>query len=295
MKLNLGQRFRKDFINGYCEGLKALSKLCGLGVSWSSGPNADICSSIVGRFSPGSKIVQTLKLNKSNQPLALHVLQDAWYHECALAGPIDVFDDSGLETLLRMQFPPWKIIQFYYAVYCYASSMVRLINNTPYNNQTRMVNVFTHSFVSSPSCNRKVLFEPMCFYLSNGKMLPDSTLPTWVVPYRNNLEKNLLGCSTYSTVSVLHYLQSLREWATYEDPHAFIVMVSDDLRKAIEMYLLHVVSNVATSCEALIIKAAGYKKTKRTLDKFSQPLLKHYNIIPRRIEERFSIYQHRIS
>jgi hypothetical protein len=126
-------------------------------------------------------------------------------------------------------------------------------------------------------------------------MLPDSTLPTWVVPYRNNLEKNLLGCSTYSTVSVLHYLQSLREWATYEDPHAFIVMVSDDLRKAIEMYLLHVVSNVATSCEALIIKAAGYKKTKRTLDKFSQPLLKHYNIIPRRIEERFSIYQHRIS
>jgi len=225
-------------------------------------------------------------LNRFDETRALRNLRNSWYHECALNYP-QTLDD-------RMKFAPWKIIQFFYAIYSALSSMVRCFDNRPRLTQQLALNEFTTKVIVNPL----VRFTPVpfCFYLQGGDIAPlPRAVVSWAYGLRchvPNVKQCLESLPIMSTrpVSLFHYFKSLREWANYEDSYIFINLFGPSVISRLDSSLRTIVLGFLPVAEVFLISFYGWDRVHPEFLTFSNRIVRHLKIEPTSLITRFAEY-----
>jgi uncharacterized membrane protein YfbV (UPF0208 family) len=225
-------------------------------------------------------------LNRFDEARALRNLRNSWYHECALNYPQESDD--------RMKFAPWKIIQFFYAVYSALSAIVRCFDDRTRLTQQITLNEFVAEAIVNPSV--RFLPVPLCFYLQDGAITPS---PGSVISWRYGLSchvPNVQRCleSLHSTpsrlVSLFHYFKSLREWANYEDSYIFINLFGPSVISRLDFSLKRIVQGFFPVAEVFLISFYGWERVHAEFLTFSSRVIRHLRIGPASLNARFEEY-----
>jgi len=229
---------------------------------------------------------QMRALNSFDEARALRNLRNSWYHECALNYPQDLDD--------RMKFAPWKIIQFFYAIYSALSAIVRCFDNRPMLRQQIALNEFTTEVIINPPTG--FLPVPLCFYLQGGAIIPSPpSVVSW--PYGlschvPNVQRCLESLRPMSTrpVSLFHYFKSLREWANYEDSYIFINLFGPGVISMLDSSLKRIVQGFIPVAEVFLISFYGWGRVHTEFLAFSHRVVRHLKIEPSSLITRFGEY-----
>ncbi|MCW4049285.1 MAG: hypothetical protein NWE89_06055 [Candidatus Bathyarchaeota archaeon] len=190
--------------------------------------------------------------------LALKNMRNAWYHEAAFN------QDNRLSAEERMKFTAWKIIQFYYSVYCGLSAMMRCTNNAEQIGHKKMINLFTNDLLLKE--NTKNFFpQPFCFVLnSHGYIQPEfSSKIDWDYGLRikcPQIEQCLKEVSNGHKTSIFHYFLELRNWVNYEDSYIFRRLYSDKAKPQMFNDMQLILMNFLSITELYLMKAYSPKK-----------------------------------
>lgn len=185
---------------------------------------------------PQDVISSFRNINRSDQEKSLKNLRNAWYHECSFMFQYDNQDEW-------LKFASWRIIQFYYSIYCMISAMIRCVDNNPEISHVKMLNRFTTEFVMNSKLNSELFATPFCFYIKSGNILP---LPQNRITRQYSLKNdlpNLINCLTSACrnsqkpISIFHYFKCLREWATYENSYLLMSLYGPTIRSDLSRYL----------------------------------------------------------
>ena len=179
---------------------------------------------------PSETVGELRKETARGRAQSIKDMRNAWYHECAFWHPQDI-------DVEWLKFAPWKIIQFYYSIYCMLSAMVRCIDDSPRIRHGRMLDKFTKELIMHPVLNNRLFVAPFCFYMSEGVLHPE---PEGRIHRRYALEHDfphLKHCfdnipnSSAKPISLVHYFKYLREWANYEDSYIFMNLYGPAVRE----------------------------------------------------------------
>ena len=229
---------------------------------------------------------QMRALNSFDEVRALRNLRNSWYHECALHYPQDLDD--------RLKFAPWKIIQFFYAIYSALSAIVRCFNNRPILRQQIALDQFTTQVIINPAT--RIIPVPLCFYRHGGAINPSPDLviswPYGLSYHVPNVERCLQSSLPRSTspVSLFHYFKSLREWANYEDSYIFTSLYGPSVISMLDHSLRTVVSGFLPVVEVFLISFYGWDKVNNQSQQFSQRIVRNLKIVPTSLISRFDEY-----
>jgi hypothetical protein len=224
--------------------------------------------------------------DRFDETRALRNLRNSWYHECALNYP-QTLDD-------RMKFAPWKIIQFFYAIYSALSSMVRCFDDRPRLTQQFALNEFATEVIVHPPA--RFMPVPFCFYLQSGDITPSPrSVVSWAyglschVP---NVQQCLESLPTTSTrpVSLFHYFKYLREWANYEDSYIFINLFGPSVISRLDSSLRTIVLGFLPVAEVFLISFYGWDRVHPEFITFSNRIVRHLKAEPTSLITRFEEY-----
>jgi hypothetical protein len=229
---------------------------------------------------------QVRALNSFDEARALRNLRNSWYHECALNYPQDLDD--------RLKFAPWKIIQFFYAIYSALSAIVRCFDNRPRLRQQIALDEFTTQVIINPPA--KVIPVPLCFYLQGGAISPSPpSVVSW--PYGlschvPNVQRCLQSVRLGSTrpVSLFHYFKSLREWANYEDSYIFINLFGPAVISMLDSSLKRIVQGFFPVAEVFLISFYGWGRVHDQFEQFSSRVERILKVTPSSLISRFETY-----
>lgn len=226
---NLAKMFMDRFLNRHYPMLDAIAD--NLVQLYSSPP--DMAENLLKEVYSKGKINELL-VDPSTETINMRALRNAWYHECALNYPHD--DDE------RMKFPAWNIIQCYYAVFSSIAALVRSFDDKP-KGHDRLLNSFGTLFLTNHKMKRFFVI-PLCIHLNQDGNLGDSYDELLKWGRKNNLPRIIEGLERTrqekkltSIVTIPHYLKSLRDWASYEDPYLFFRLYGPIIRKNLDGYL----------------------------------------------------------
>jgi len=91
-------------------------------------------------FQVGRKKKYFENMDKSHDySQVLRNIRNAWYHEAEFIENNESYSD-------KMKFTAWKVIQFYYGIYCALSAIVRCEELKPMGHET-MINYFTSNIL----------------------------------------------------------------------------------------------------------------------------------------------------
>ncbi len=239
------------------------------------------------RVTPVKTICSQMEaLGSYDETRALRNLRNSWYHECALNYPQDLDD--------RMKFAPWKIIQFFYAIYSALSAIVRCFDNRPRLRQQIALNEFTTEVIINPSTG--FVPVPLCFYLQGGAITPSPpSVVSW--PYGlschvPNVQRCLESLHATSTrpVSLFHYFKSLREWANYEDSYIFINLFGPNVILMLDSSLKRIVQGFVPVAEVFLISFYGWSTVHDQFKQFSWRVEHNLKVTPSLLISRFEEY-----
>lgn len=224
--MQLGKDFREKYLNTHELYLDAI---------WAILPHPT--ATIIQQIDIPSKTVDELReTTESAWPRSLKDMRNAWYHECAFWHPRDRDDEW-------LQFAPWKIIQFYYSIYCMLSAMVRCIDASLRIRHSKMLDKFTAELIMHPILNQKLFVTPFCFYMDKGILQPKPEArihrPYALEHDFPHLKQCLDDIPNRSAkpVSLFHYFKYLREWANYEDSYIFMNLYGPTVREKLSLCL----------------------------------------------------------
>jgi hypothetical protein len=249
----------------------------------------NICRGIVSKLNNAGKFPDSMMTDTEGETLHFRNLRNSWYHECALANPDDVN--------IRMQFPAWKIIQSYYAIFSSISSVVRCFNpREDRQGHSFILNCYGNQFLSNP--RRKIFFiPPISFILTqDGNFNKDyANQIDWEYGIEHHLpfvQKCLVHSKEKNKIiTIAHYMKNLREWATYEDSYLFFRMYSEVIRGELNHFLKVITFAHCVQNEYFLIKLFGIDTLKLQFDRFSSEFKKNIGIEPILLKTRFDIYQ----
>jgi hypothetical protein len=238
---------------------------------------------------PSSLIEELKESGQADESRSIRAMRNAWYHECAF-----FFTENNEEWL---KFPPWRIIQFYYSVYCMLSAMVRCVDNTPRLAHQTMINKFTEGFVMDDRLSQVLFFAPFCFYVDNeGNVCPE---PAYRISRTYALENDfptLCQClknvpnRSNKPISVFHYFKLLREWTNYEDSYIFINLYGPSVRDKLKHCLQHILPAFLTIGENFLVAFWGADKIRAELQIFTSKMVSIIGYSPSTIQARFDEY-----
>lgn len=225
-------------------------------------------------------------LNSFDEARALRNLRNSWYHECALTYPQNLDD--------RMKFAPWKIIQFFYAVYSALSAVIRCFDSRPRLRQQTALDEFTAEVIINPPT--RFIPVPLCFCLLGGATTPSPpSVVSW--PYGlsyhvPNVQRCLESLHPAPTrpVSLFHYFKSLREWANYEDSYIFINLFGPVVISMLDSSLRRIVQGFVPVAEVFLISFYGWHAVHDQFTQFSSRVEHILKVTPSSLISRFEDY-----
>jgi len=239
---------------------------------------------------PNEAIDELRKRRECDQAQSLWNMRNAWYHECSFWHPRDTGDDEW------SKFAPWKIIQFYYSIYCMLSAMVRCVDTSPRIGHKKMLDKFTKGLVMHPILNQKLFIVPFCFYMDKGILYPK---PEDLIHRRYALENDfphLKQCfdnipnSSTKPVSLFHYFKCLREWANYEDSYIFMNLYGPGVRQKLKNCLQNILSAFLCLGEELLLAFWGPNMIQVEFNEFTSKMTMVNKFEPSSLQSRFEEY-----
>ncbi len=222
---NLPDLFRKRYLNTHETYLKALGDVVAYHyLGWDRDqPNyAQLVAMLQVRRFP----IHLTDVPAEEQP-QFRNLRNAWYHELALRHPDD-FD-------LRTKFAGWKIVEGYYSIFSSIAAVVRCIHPDGYLSHNQIIDVYSHEILASKRFSHSFVPPASTFLSQQDKLTNRELMDTWGWGREYHLpqiEKCLRAYRKGSSqlTTVLHYLKSLREWATYEDAYLLFRMYGNTVK-----------------------------------------------------------------
>lgn len=246
---------------------------------------------VVRRIGIPTEVIDELKGKaRGIQGKSIRAMRNAWYHECAFWCP-----ENNENEWIR--FAPWKIIQFYYSIFCMISAMVRCIDDSPQMAHKTVIDKFTKSFIMNVQLNQVLFYAPFCFYLDNGTIHPS---PVGRVPRTYALENDfpiLPRClasipnRSAKPISVFHYFKSLREWATYEDSYIFMNLYGPTVKGKLRHYLQHILPAFLCIGENFLVAFWGADIIRTEFDSFTSGMIRVTEFTPSSLQSRFEEYR----
>ncbi|OGM10744.1 hypothetical protein A2Z22_00810 [Candidatus Woesebacteria bacterium RBG_16_34_12] len=147
---------------------------------------------------------------------------------------------------------------------------------------------------------KRFFIIPLCIHLEQDGEEGDSynELLTWEWGRKNHLPKIISGLERVrqksnltGIVTIPHYLKSLRDWATYEDPYIFFRLYGTSIRKGLDEYLRTICEAYISQTEAVMVKLYGFDAINLQKEVFTENLTKHMGIEPNKLIERFEIHK----
>jgi len=279
---NLSKIFMDRFLNKHYPVLNSIADI--IQFRYSNLPN-DWLAEI---YSKG-KIKQTL-IDPATETMNMRALRNAWYHECSLNYPPE-YDN-------RMKFPAWKIIQCYYAVFSSMAALVRCFDEEKKGHDS-LLNSYGTLFLRNRKLKRFFII-PLCIHLKQDGTEGDSynELLTWKWGKDNHLPVIIKGLErikqenkSKGIVTIPHYLKSLRDWATYEDPYIFFRFYGEKSLKNLDLYLRIICEAYNSQTEAVMVKLYGFDVINFQKEVFTENLTKHMGIKPNKLVDRFEIHK----
>jgi hypothetical protein len=220
----------------------------------------------------GNSKIYFNRLNQDhNFSHAIRNLRNAWYHESAF-----IQDNSARSN--KMKFTAWKVIQFYYGIYCAISSMVRCENVEEMGHE-KMINYFTSNIL-----RRKELQEffpsPFCFVLSQNQQIKPKFEEK--IDWSHGLKvksPSVEGClkEVYQrgTVSIFHYFHHLRNWVNYEDTYIFRRFYATSIKPIMYSNMSLILSTLIAIAEVFLMNATDYEMINKEAWLYIEDFQKH--------------------
>ena len=214
----------------------------------------------------------TLRDKPASEQPQFRNLRNAWYHELALRYPED-FDT-------RLKFAGWKIVQGYYCVFSSVAAMVRCIREKGWLSHNQTINIFAHELVGSDKFGCYFLAPAGTFLNQQGRLTNYEAMKTWGYArlyHIPQIRKCLRSARErkHELTTAVHYLKSLREWATYEDAYLLFRMYGQTVKKGLDfslqtlatLYLVHVEYFLTRAFEVIDQRSMGSWKQRKALDR----------------------------
>ena len=281
---NLAKMFTDRFLNKHYPMLNAISYI----LTNQYGEDNFSNNLLEDIYSKGN-ISQTLN-DPDTETRNMRSLRNAWYHECSLNYPFEYTE--------RMKFPAWKIIQCYYAVFSSIAALVRTFDDRTRGHDS-LLNSYGTLFLRNRE-RKRFFVIPLCIHLKQDGKLGDSyyELLPWEYGKKHNLpkiikrlEKTKVENKLRGIVTIPHYLKSLRDWATYEDPYIFFRLYGPKIREGLDSYLRIICKAHLSQTEAVMVKLYGFDAINLQKDVFSKNLTKYMEIEPNELIERFEVHK----
>ncbi len=286
--MNLAQKFRANYLNTHEKYLKSIADV----ITWSYGNRVrSVSEGILDKMEVDQNYFDKIGSSwRGDEEKAFRNLRNSWYHECALRYPFDA------EDIDRMKFAPWKIIQFYYAIYTASSAIVRCYDNSEQLSHVKVMNILTSNIIMQPKLGIRFFVPPFGIYVKKGEIAPsckDSI--EWAYGRKNhcpNIEECLLR--TYEkrnkNVTLLHYFKDLREWVNYEDAHLFTRLYGQTVISNLNYSLLEISNAFNTLSDTFLINFYGPDKVYSEFETFVEEMNKHLKVDPEFLRARFELY-----
>jgi len=211
------------------------------------------CYNYLAVLNPKKDFFQTLDKGH-DYSLALQNLRNAWYHESA-------FIQDNSTSSEKMKFTAWKIIQFYYGIYCALSAIVRCKTNSKMGHE-KMINYFTTNILTNISL-RTFFPVPFCFTLDqNGNVKPPFTdRIDWEYGLKfkcPEIERCLREIFNGKQKSAFHYFYKLRQWVNYEDTYIFRRFYAISYKPSMYRDMNIILSAFISIAEVFLMNTIGY-------------------------------------
>ena len=281
---NLAQMFRDRFLDKHYPMLNSVSDI----LTQLYGTDSIMSKNLITKIYSKGHINLTLT-DPATETINMRSLRNAWYHECSLNYP--------LKDTERMKFPAWKIIQCYYAVFSSIAALVRSFDVYSKGHNS-LLNSYGTLFLRNHKMKRFFVI-PLCIHLNQQGDLGDSyyELLTWKYGTKHHLpiiikrlEKTRVENNSKGIVTIPHYLKSLRDWATYEDPYIFFRLYGQTISKKLDGYLRNICMAYLSQTEAVMIKLYGFDAINLQKEVFSENLTTYMEIEPNELIERFKVH-----
>ena len=193
-----------------------------------------------------------------------------------------------------MKFAIWKIIQFYYTIYTGLSSLGRLVDKNRWGHN-RAIDTFVDKMLLAPELNNSFFIPPFCFVLDDGEIKPkyeDAIIWKYGLSFHcPRIENSLKMCKRQRPISVFHFFQKLREWASYQEPYIFINLFGKGPKSELERYMNDISFSFEYLVERLHIAYFGHDEINKLYEDFSHRIRTHLNIDPVHLITRFESYE----
>lgn len=217
----------------------------------------------------------------------MRAVRNAWYNESSLIHPSNIDE--------RMEFPSWKIIQFYYSIF---SSIVAIVRT--FNNDTKGHDKILNSYSQLIRDNKlkKYFNAPINFYIEQDEELPKS-IPGWRHPYAHSYTigkyqdflretKVLNGIKT--RVTFPHFFKRFRDWTTYEDGYIFFRLYGKTIKETLDRSMIAISSAFLAQMESLLMILYDYETLNFQYEIFSNNLEKYIGLRNTNLDTRFKTY-----
>ena len=228
------------------------------------------CYNILLVLDNNKQYFRRIKLDQ-NFSKAIKNLRNAWYHESAF-----IQDNSDKST--KMKFTAWKIIQFYYGIYCAISSMVRC-ENVEEMGHDKMINYFTNNILRRKNL-RDFFPPPFCFVLNQNLQIKPKFeekidwpygLEWKCPPIETCLKEVFQGGST----SLFHYFHQLRNWVNYEDTYIFRRFYAVSYKPEMYSNMSLILSTVISIAEVFLMNAIDFETINKEAWLYIEDFQKH--------------------
>ena len=291
---NLPAMFRERYLNTHEIYLKSLADVIVTLYSGLTSEKADY-QATVSSFEISKFPIRLTDIPDAEQ-LPFRHLRNSWYHAVALRYPED-FES-------RTKFAGWKINQAYYCVYSTVASKVRCLHEKGTLGHDQTLSVYAREFIASRKFAGCFL-PPVNTYLDQqGRVVNREPLDRWSYGKENkvphiveclekvreaNLESSWRGKPQLTTV--VHYLKSLREWATYEDAYLLFRMYGRGVKDNLDFSLKVLCSFYLMHAEVFLMHAFGYEALELQRSRFTGELGKNMGLEDRDLQARFAAYK----
>lgn len=225
--------------------------------------------------------------DKEGFSLNMRALRNAWYHETSLIEPEN--------TKNRMKFPAWKIIQFYYSIFCSIASLVRTYYTQPRISHNSTLKLY--SSITKMHKLKKYFNTPINVYLDKTEKIPEY-IKKW--PYFSPSRVNAIEAALVETkksidnppdyITLVHFLKRLREWVNYVDGYIFIRLYGDKIKNDLDKHLINICSAFLAQTEIVLIKLYTVDTLRFQYDYYTNNIEKYLGIRDSSLDERFNIY-----
>lgn len=243
----------------------------------------DKCVSLNEEFVDELKFKKNGDHNRSRRNLL-----NSWYNECALRHPSTDSEED------KMKFAIWKIVEFYYTIFTGLSSLGRLVSKKRWGHKNA-IDIFVDELLCAPELNNSFFVPPFCFVLDGDEMQPKfKDAITWEYGlsfHCPQIKNSLKMIKRQRPISIFHFFQKLREWASYQEPYIFINLYGKGPKGDLERYMNTISFCFAYLVERLHIEFYGYEEINKLYEDFSWRVRTHLNIYPAHLIARFESYE----